>query len=180
MARWRLVASHYLNVPGSEWEYKEVDRSTGRQKRTTFPVPQHLNPDEPSDWNYVYGKDSGEIIVAHAGKNEPKDIIFTGAPTPDMVPLDDEAKEISARFASVWKHPIESLSGSYAEELLKDMGKEMDDLRGSQNKPAAIEGMTELLTAMTTMMKQNQELISALALRVVEDPKASTPTPRRA
>lgn len=172
MARWRLAAPHYLNVPGTEWEYKEVDRTTGRQKKRTFPVPTHLDPDNPSDWNHIHGKDNGEIIVCQPGKGQPNDLEFEGPPTPDMVPLDDEAKEISASFAKVWKHPIESLSGSYGDELLKDMGNEMDKLRAEQNRPQ-VEGMSELLAAMTTMMKQNQELIAALATRVVEDPKTA-------
>src|ERR1017187_580847 len=75
MARWRLAAPHYLNVEGTSWEYKEVDRTSGRQKRTIFPVPLHLDPDNPGDWNIVRGKDDGEIIVADRETPEnPKDI----------------------------------------------------------------------------------------------------------
>src|ERR1700690_2128608 len=100
MARWRLAGPHYLNVEGSTWEYKEVDRTTGKQKRTLFPVPQLLDPDNPGDWNHVRGKDDGEIIVADGrGEVNAKDIIFSGEPTPDMVPLDDDAKAITAKMA---------------------------------------------------------------------------------
>ena len=162
MARWRLVGPHYLNVEGSTWEYKEVDRTTGKQKRTLFPVPQLLDPDNPGDWNYVYGKDSGEIIVADKAGDYPKDIIFAGEPTPDMVPLDDEAKAISAKMAPKWKHPIESLSGTYAEAMMKDLTAEVAEVR-SKNGSAQVEGMTELLTAMTAMMKQNQDILAQLA-----------------
>lgn len=163
MARWRLAAPHYLSVEGSTWEYKEVDRNTGRQKRTMFPVPQHLDPDNPSDWNYKYDKDSGEIIVANRTSDEfPKDIVFTGEPTPDMVALDDEARKITASLAHKWKHPIESLTTTYADAMLKDVTSQLDDIRA---KPASapVEGMTELLTAMTAMMKQNQEMMATLA-----------------
>ena len=31
MARWRLTDAHYLAVEGTEWEYKEQNRETGRQ-----------------------------------------------------------------------------------------------------------------------------------------------------
>jgi len=162
MARWRLAAPHYLKVEGTTWEYKEVDRQTGKNKRTLFPVPLLLDPDQPSDWNYVYGKDSGEIIVANKESvDHPKDIIFQGEPTPDMVPLDDEAKAISAKLAAKWKHPIETLSGSYADEMMKDLSAQMQEVR-EKTVAAPMEGMSELLTAMTAMMKQNQELLNAV------------------
>ena len=165
MARWRLAAPHYLNVEGTSWEYKEVNRTSGRQQRTVFAVPLHLDPDNPSDWNHIYGKDEGEIVVCN-GKDEvnAKDIVFTGEPTPDMVPLDDGAKAISAKLAPKWKHPIESLSGTYADAMLKDMSMEMEEIR-AQGSSAKVEGMTELLTAMTSMMKQNQEILASLATR---------------
>ncbi len=182
-ARWRLAAAHYLKVDGNFWEYTEVDRTTGRPKRTQFPVPQMLNPEDPNDWNYVYSKDgfgkpdSGEIIVANARSDEgPRDIIFLSDPTPDMVPLNDEAKAISADFAKKrqWQHPIDSLPGTYADEMIKDMSKELDALRSQVAPPS--EGITELLTAMTAMMKQNQELIAAVVGKSV--PAASAPVRR--
>ena len=179
MARWRLAAPHYLNTGDTEWEYSEIDRTSGRPKRVKFAVPRLINPEDPSDWNYVYSKDgfgkpdSGECIVAQ-GEHEPKDIVFIGDPTPDMVPLDDEAKAISAKHASKWKHPIESLSGTYADEMLKDLSKEMDEVR-TKSTSAQVEGMSELLTAMTAMMKQNQDMMAAIiASRSAEpEPKAA-------
>ena len=174
MARWRLAAPHYLNVEGTSWEYKEVDRTSGRQKRTVFPVPLHLDPDNPSDWNIVRGKDDGEIIVADRETAEnPKDIVFVGKPTPDMVPLDDEAKAISASMAHEWKHPIESLTGTYADEMMKDLSTQVEEVR-AKGASTQIEGMTELLTAMTAMMKQNQDMMAALlAQRAEPEPKAA-------
>lgn len=177
MARWRLAAPHYLNVEGTTWEYKEVDRTTGRQKRTNFPVPLHLDPDNPSDWNHVYGKDSGEIIVCD-GKDDvnAKDIIFAGEPTPDMVPMDEPAKALSNSLAHKWKHPIESLSGTYADAMLRDFQEELDQVRTQASGGGKIEGMTELLTAMAGMMKQNQDLIAAL---VAGQAKATAPSVAR-
>lgn len=166
MARWRLTAAHYLRTEGIEWVYNEVDRTTGRPKRRSFQVPQYLNPDDPGDWNYRYNQDAGEIIVCQ-GTGEDRDIQFFGDPTPDMVPLDDEAKAISASFADKWKHPIDSLSGTYGDRLVEDFQTELAAVQAAQNKPAQIDGMTELLSAMSEMMKQNQQLIASLATRRV-------------
>jgi hypothetical protein len=176
MARWRLAAAHYINTNDTVWEYSEVDRTTGRPKRTQFPVPRLLNPEDPGDWNHVYSKDgfgkpdTGEIIVAQ-GAHEPKDYVFEGPVTPDMVPLDDEAKKISAASAHKWKYAADKLNGSYADEMMKDLSEQIEDVR-AKSAPVA-EGMTELLTAMASMMKQNQEMMSAL---VASKAPASTPT----
>jgi len=165
MARWRLAAAHYINTNDTVWEYSEVDRTTGRPKRTQFPVPRLLNPEDPGDWNHVYSKDgfgkpdTGEIVVAQ-GAHEPKDYVFEGAVTPDMVPLDDEAKKISAASAHKWKYSPDTLNGTYADEMMKDLSEQLNEVRAA-SAPAA-EGMTELLTAMTGMMKQNQDILSAL------------------
>lgn len=131
MARWRLTQPHYLNVPGTEWEYKEVDRTTGKQGRKVYPVPLLLSPNEPSDQNYP-----GEIIVAQGKSASPKDIIFLGEPTPDMEPLDDEAEKISAACAPKWSHPIESLPGSFSASLISNFEKQIAS--AFANNPTAI------------------------------------------
>lgn len=177
MARWRLAAAHYLMTGDTKWEYSEVDRTTGRPKRVQFDVPRMLNPEDPSDWNYVYSKDgfgkpdTGEIIVAQ-GEHEPRDIVFLGDPTPDMVPLDDAAQAITDKHKSRWKHPIESLSGTYADEMMKDLSVQMEQAR-AQTATVQVDGMTEILTAMTAMMKQNQEMMAALVAKSVAEPKAA-------
>ena len=162
MARWRLAAPHYLNVEGTKWEYSEVDRVTGRPKRTQFPVPTPLDPDNPGDWNYRYGADSGEIIVSDGIGAEPKDIVFAGDPTPDMVALDDAARAKTEAMRPKWKHPIESLTTSYADAMLKDLSEEVAQVRAAGGGTAQVEGMTELLTGLAGMMKQNQDILSAL------------------
>ncbi len=166
MARWKLLTSHYLNIPGTTWEYSEVDRTTGKQKRTQFVVPQLLNPEDPADWNYkTYGLNGqvayGEVIVAYEGKGEPKDIIFVGEPTPDMRPLDAEAEEITASFGEKWKRPpeqVEGQNGGYAERMIEGFQQELESLRQTQST-TRVEGISELLTAITAMMKQNQEMM---------------------
>lgn len=132
MARWRLTHSHYLNVPGTEWEYKETDRTTGRQARKVFPVPLLLNPEDPADCNYP-----GEIIVSYRANG--RDIVFVGPPTPDMEPLDEEAQAISDKERPKWQHPIDSLaSQGYSQSLLDDFMRQMDDIqKGKRAKAAA-------------------------------------------
>lgn len=105
--RWRLMTSHYLNVPGTEWEHNESDRTTGKAVRKLYKVPCLLDTNNPMDFNHP-----GEIIVAHAvdgARNDRKDIIFIGDPTPDMEPLNDEAEAITDSFKSKWAHPIDTL-----------------------------------------------------------------------
>lgn len=172
MARWKLLTSHYLNVPGIEWTYKEVDRVTGRPVMKKFPVPLLLDPAQPADWtstNQATGE--GEIIVCHEGKGEPRDLTFTnsdgtpGHPTPDMYPMDKEAKAISDTYATRWNHPIESLEGngpSYADQLLDKLQTEVAEVR-SKSSSIEVGGMTELLSAMTAMMKQNQDMMGLIA-----------------
>jgi len=120
MARWRLTAPHYLVVPGTYYEHKEVDRETGRQATKRFDVPRLVNPSDPSDCNR-----DGDCIVAHAGSEEGRyDIVFEGSPTPEMEPLDAEAEKLTAEFQLKWQHPVDSLpanggadAGTFMQEL---------------------------------------------------------------
>jgi len=125
MARWRLLEAHYLNVPGTEWEYKESDRETGRQARRVFAVPLYLNPDIVTDQN---DKENGWVVVSHKfDKAHPKDYVFTGPPTPNMEPIDDEAERISQGYIDrgEWKHPIESLNMTYSQSVLSEFEQKL-------------------------------------------------------
>lgn len=105
--RWRLMTSHYLNVPGTEWEHNESDRTTGKAVRKLYAVPALLDPRNPNDCNR-----EGDCVVAHAVeglRNERTDVIFLGDPTPDMEPMNDEAEEISNGLKDKWAHPIDTL-----------------------------------------------------------------------
>jgi len=134
MARWRLITGHYLNVlldgKPAEWEYKETDRTTGKQGRKVFPVPMLMDPNDPADHNYP-----GEIIVCHEGKGERRDIVFFGDPTPDMEPYDEEGEAISTALAAQWQHPIESLPATMSDGESAFMAKLMEAM--GQQKPAA-------------------------------------------
>ena len=175
--RWRLTSPHYLNVPGVEWNYNEVDRKTGKQVTRRFPTPSLLDPNNPGDWNIVSirnqagGPEEGQIIVGWEGKCLDTDIIFKGAdwkshgaPTPDMVPLDDEAKAESAKYLKQWNMPTDGspIPDNSSELILNRLQAEFKAVSEATNKPQQIEGLTEMLAAMTAIMKQNAELLATL------------------
>ena len=105
--RWRLMTSHYLNVPGTEWEHNESDRTTGKAVRKLYPVGLLLDPRNPQDCNR-----DGDCVVTHdieGTRLVRTDFIFLGEPTPDMEPMNDEAEAISASLKDKWAHPIDTL-----------------------------------------------------------------------
>lgn len=116
MARWRLTEPHYIHAKvyneATEWEYKETDRVTGREKRKRFKVPAYLET---------------ETIVCYEGsERDERDVIIEGPPTPAMEPLDEEAKNISAEHAPQWIHPIDSMPGQFsAKDLLETLQKQL-------------------------------------------------------
>lgn len=160
MARWKLATSHYLNTNDTEWEYTENDRATGRPIRKRFPVPRLLDPRIAADWNYSWGpKDNleGEIIVCLEGRGEPKDYVFSGDPTPDMIPMDDEAKEISASFEHHWSYkPDDDTPGQYSQSLVD---KFQSDMAQAETRPVQIEGLDKLMAAMVESNLQTQKLL---------------------
>ena len=172
MARWRLTNPHYLNVPGTEWEYKETNRDTGRQARKVFPVPLYLNPSDPADHNY---REDGEIIVAHEGPGvQRKDLIFIGPPTPDMEPLDEEAKAISEAESVKWIHPIEDMAadGGYSQSLLHNFEQQIIELNKKLPAVAASaisksmvgdDAFNKLMEQVQALAASNAELQAQLA-----------------
>lgn len=153
MARWKLMTSHYLRVPDEKWEYQETDRTTGKPIRKQYNVPRLLDINDPGCWTNQWGnRDNaeGEIIVCHEGKGEPRDQVFYGSPTPDMVPLDDEAKEISASFEGLWKAKPENSAGDYSQSLVDRFQIEMAEIK---SKPAEIPGLAELVGAINKLVE---------------------------
>lgn len=171
MARWKLTEPHYLTVPGTEWEYNEVDRITGRPKRTKFQVPMYVNPNSGDDvlaWGQ--GEIKEDIIVCYAGSEQNgKDIVFKGDPTPGMKPLDDEAKEISARWEKKWNHQVtqgidpESQNQSYTNSLLSGLIDQMTEARSSAQTAPAAPGMDKMLEGMMALMEKQTEILAGIA-----------------
>jgi len=183
MARWKLITNHQLNVytkdgGPNEWEYKEVDRMTGREMRRRVQVPLLFDINDMYQWNDNVIRSprgdilGGDIVVAHkTGLEKSTDYIFTGDPTPDMLPLDAEAEAISAKFSDLWRFgPNEDKP--YVQNMMEDVQAEQAKI-AAENRKVTVEGMPEMMAAMMEMMKQNQALIATLTSLV---PK---PTERR-
>lgn len=163
MARWKLIEPHYLDVgPDNQWEQKETDRNTGRTARKVYVVPRYLHPDDVTDQNYP-----GEIVVCHEGKGQGADIIFYGDPTPNMEPLDDEAKKITEALRPQWRDPINEFSGlSHSDRLLNTLVEQVAELKAGQvpsikGKPevVSIAEFNELKAQMAKLMEQNAKLM---------------------
>lgn len=143
MARWELANAHYLKVEEPcEWEHNETNLVTGKANRQRFPVPMYLEKG---------------TNVCH-GRGSRGDVTFIGDPTPDMIPLDDEAQTISDSFQQHWSFKPDSVGEEYSQSLIKEMADKM-------TQPVQIEGIAELVTAVGAMTKQNQEIINGLAGR---------------
>lgn len=157
-----------------EWEHTETDRDSGRQLRKRFSVPVLVDPAKPGNSQVPPNRD-GEYVVAYAGSEERGDIVFTGEPTVDMEPLDEEAEEISRRLASKWKHPIESLQaqGGLGEVLLQDLQKQLESaIRGAAQAVAqpstslagvSTEAFAALQAQVALLAQQNLDLQARLA-----------------
>lgn len=161
MARWKLMTSHHLNVPGNEWEYTE--NVNGDMKRYRFAVPKLLDIRDPKCWTNKFGNkdnEEGEIVVCYAGKGDPRDVVFEGEPTPDMQPVDEEAAVISASFAKKWEMKPDFNPGEFSQSIIDKFQVDLDQAR---SKSAEIKGMDELIGAMTNLMKQNAEIMAAMA-----------------
>lgn len=168
MARWKLTSEHYLNVPGTEWEYKEVDLTTGRQARKVFFVPLYLDPKDPADCNYP-----GEIIVTNGGSAQPRDIKFVGKPTPEMDPIDDEAIAQTEAERPRWKNPIEQF-GEYSQSLISNFEAQIAQLMaGMAAAPAqpvakgqvSPTDFARLQEQVAALMEQNAAMAAELAER---------------
>ncbi len=182
MARWKLTEAHYLKVPGTAWEYNSIDRRTGRPKREVFQVPLQLDPKSIDDLTKHGQPDPAYpsrdiedfiiIVTDTAGVNQ-RDVLFEGKPTPGMLPLDDDAKAITAECAKgIWKPTPgtddDSQRVSYANTVIDDLMGQMNTLKDEVRQAPAIEGVSELLSTMSAMMKQNQEILSLLVKQSAE------------
>lgn len=163
MARWKCLVGHYLygHMPGdekNEWMREETNRDTGRVARKFMKVPVYIDPKDPSCCNR-----DGDCIVCHEGRGLPSDIVFEGNPTPDMQPIDDEAKALSDKFAGDYTK-MENVEGGKANDVLSRLESVLADTMKSavstKNVPNdVLEAMNKRLEELA---KQNAELIARL------------------
>lgn len=173
MARWKLTEPHYLKVEGTKWEYSEVDRITGRPKRTQFDVPLYINPlfeDDLKAFGQLNQFGEYDIIVCNGEGAKGKDLIFKGPPTPGMFPLDEEAEKLSAEREWTPTRDIdpESQNMSFSNQLLSGLIDKMTDVKAGLNSAPAVPGMAEFMQTMGAMMKQQTEILASLSKVVAE------------
>lgn len=168
MARWRLTEHHYLfghppDLDECEWEYKETDRVSGREKRKRYKVPFLMEKEDAK---------GNPNIVCYEGKGQPTDTVFEGEPTPAMEPIDAEAEEISASFREKWISPIDALPGQgFSDALAGGFAKQLEEIKKGLAGQAAPVGFVskeefdELKNQLAQLIAQNAERSEAPAQR---------------
>lgn len=195
MARWRVTAKHYINAKqfgeDTTWVREETNRDTGRAFRRTFAVPLYIDPEDPICIN----KNIGFCVVATEGSEMPGDIIILGPPTPDMEPLDDEAKAITKAESVKWKDPINSLPISigddFGNQLLAMLTAQFNTV-SAQGPNTSLKGAsnTEIEELKAMLIAQQEQIAKLLAgngsgstaeepLPEIEPDLPSTPPPAK-
>jgi len=168
LARWKLATSHYLNtVKPVKWRYQETDRSTGENLEREYIVPRFLDINDPRCWTnrLVAGANvgggatnigaEGEIIVCTPGKGLAGDIEFLGDPTPDMIPMDEDAEAISATFQDHWAYKPDGVEPNYSQSIVDRHGEV--EARASEVKVA---GLDQLVAAMDAQSRLMADMLS--------------------
>jgi hypothetical protein len=173
MARWKLTAKHYLQAlqfgQPSEWQREEINVQTGRAFRKTYPVPMFIDPDDP----FCINRHVGYCVVATEGSDQPGDLIVSNfKPTPDMEPLDDEARQLSEAERPNWINPIDGLSPmmgeDFANQLLAALQQQMNKTSISPGQAGVNSEVSNLSTLVAAQQRQIDQLLAALSGRSVE------------
>ena len=67
-----------------------------------------------------------------------------------MIPIDDEAREISASYESHWRYKPETSEGSFSQSLVDQFEEAMSNL---ETKPVEVPGLTELVAAIGKLVE---------------------------
>lgn len=167
MARWRVTAKHYLLAKqfgeDTTWVREETNRDTGRAFRRTFAVPLYIDPEDPLCIN----RNLGFCVVATEGSEMPGDITLLSPCTPDMEPLDDDAKRITAEESKKWKDPINSLPISigddFGNQLLAMLTAQFNNVSNAPSvslKGASTNELDELKKILAAQQEQIAKLIA--------------------
>lgn len=165
MARWRVTAKHYINArqfgEPTQWVREETNRDTGRAFRRTFDVPLYIDPEDPICIN----KNLGICVVASEGSEMPGDIILLGPPTPDMEPMDDDARKVTAAESAKWKDPINALpihiGEDFGAQLLNMLTAQMNTVAKVPNTSLAGAGPSDI-AELKALLAEQQKQIAAL------------------
>ncbi len=169
MARWKLTAKHYLHAlqygQPSEWQREEINVQSGRAFRKTYPVPMFIDPDDP----HCINRHLGYCVIATEGSDQPGDLIVSNfKPTPDMEPLDEEARQLSEAERPHWINPIDGLSPTmgedFANQLLAALQQQMNKTSGISPSQLGVNSEVSNLSALVAaQQKQIEALIHALS-----------------
>lgn len=179
MARWRLNSPHYLNVKELdgepvEFRYTEQSLQTMRNRSRAFPVPLYLDPKDPTLINSEDG-----IVVSDGNHPGPKDYIFLGDPTPEMMPIDDEAEKITEKHRSKWINPVETfgLGQDYSQSLLSALERQIEAINrvapGAQPIQVDQDKLNKVLERLAALEAQNAELLIAAEAATPPQPEAA-------
>jgi hypothetical protein len=174
MPRWKLTAKHYLQAlqfgQPSEWQREEINVQTGRAFRKTYPVPMFIDPDDP----FCINRHVGYCVVATEGSDQPGDLIVSNfKPTPDMEPLDEEARTMSEAERPNWINPIDGLSPmmgeDFANQLLAALQQQMNQTSGVSPSQLGVNSeVSNLSTLVAAQQRQIDQLLAALSGRSAE------------
>ncbi len=133
-----------------------------------------LHPEDQSSWNYITERlpngqiADGQIIVSTKIDSAfPKDIIFTGQPTMDMIPLDDEAKVMITALEKKWKHPINDFVGSFADQLPTIWAQQLEVAKAKTEAPSVstreLEDLRNKNDALSDQLAELKAIVEAIA-----------------
>lgn len=166
MARWELTDNHYIlgGYPGegsTQWQFEETNRDTGRTARKLFEVPCYLE----------------KGINVCQNERSPRDFVFVGPPTPEMLPLDDDAEKISAIHRAKWVSPMDLPAqgpGGFNDQLLEGLSRKLEALLVNQPlAPAVPQGSVsreEFELLQRQLLEMQAQLLKAKQVEEEEEP----------
>jgi hypothetical protein len=159
MARWRLVgeqAAYLKTDPPSIYTIRETDVVTGKTAQKVFEVPTEVPP--------------GSILALAEGFHQDTDIIFSGDPTPDMYPLDEEAKAITAAMEQRWGQQFLGLEGNYSDTIGRQIADLFTDIRSSMPiQPSPVASPSNEVMELRSQVAELASVVKALLAERKDD-----------
>lgn len=182
MARWRVTQKHYLHAKQygqpTEWAREETNRDTGRTFRKTMLVPLLIDPEDP----FCQNRTTGMCVVAREGTEQPGDIVFFGPPTPDMEPLDEEARKETDSFKHRWKSPFDdmpvAIGADFGESMLMFFQRQLTEAQNGNPQNASMKNVDngKIDELMKLVAAQQEQINKLLNTSVAVDASAPEPT----
>ena len=133
MARWKLTEKAYLRVPGTEYDYKETDETTGASNRVIFKVPRYLDPEDKR-----LARSPEGLVCAYAGSEKKGDWVFEGPPIMGMEPLDAEAEALTAEMQESWGGQFIGNDMDSSQQLVKMMADTLSSFKATSGPSSSV------------------------------------------